>query len=248
MDNETTKWADEINALTADHFRDDAFIGSNKKLKCGGTSKPCGNACIPKKHKCRANWNKPVKAAAAAGALTAVAVGATALFHRRASARNAARAVVSPLTEVGFGVGNVARGNFAGAAKNALNFSITGKDFGKNAKNLAREYGTDIRAGKNRLKSAWFKYKNHRGAKGGRVPGLNYDSSVAGEVRDDACWKGYAQKGTKMKRGRRVPNCVPAGTKKKADGAGCGKKRSVWADGYKPDQKMLSIDSSCSRN
>jgi len=26
------------------------------------------------------------------------------------------------------------------------------------------------------------------------------------------CWEGYVQKGFKMKGGRRVPNCVPAGS------------------------------------
>lgn len=76
---------------------------------------------------------------------------------------------------------------------------------------------------------------------------MKRDSLTASHFRVDACWKGYTQIGMKMKGGKRVPNCVPAGTKKKADGAGCSKKRSVWADGYKPDQKMLSIDSSCSR-
>ena len=40
--------------------RNDVFIG-NKKLNCGPNSKPCGNACIPKDHQCRASWNKPVK-------------------------------------------------------------------------------------------------------------------------------------------------------------------------------------------
>ena len=30
-----------------------------------------------------------------------------------------------------------------------------------------------------------------------------------------ACWEGYVQKGTKMKNGKMVPNCVPAGKTKK---------------------------------
>ena len=76
---------------------------------------------------------------------------------------------------------------------------------------------------------------------------MKRDSLTASHFRVDACWKGYTQIGMKMKGGKRVPNCVPAGAKKKADGAGCCKKRSVWADGYKPDQKMLSIDSYYSR-
>ena len=29
------------------------------------------------------------------------------------------------------------------------------------------------------------------------------------------CWDGYVQRGWKMKNGKKVPNCVPAGTKTK---------------------------------
>lgn len=29
------------------------------------------------------------------------------------------------------------------------------------------------------------------------------------------CWTGYVQQGFKMKNGKKVPNCVPAGTGKK---------------------------------
>jgi hypothetical protein len=29
------------------------------------------------------------------------------------------------------------------------------------------------------------------------------------------CWDGYVQKGMKMKNGKSVPNCVPAGSDKK---------------------------------
>ncbi len=29
------------------------------------------------------------------------------------------------------------------------------------------------------------------------------------------CWEGYVQEGFKMKDGKRVPNCVPAGSSKK---------------------------------
>ena len=71
--------------------------------------------------------------------------------------------------------------------------------------------------------------------------------------RSDACWKGYVQQGMKMKGGKRVPNCIPAGSKKKkdgaygkkADGGGCGKKgKSVWADGYEFDAATLAMGSS----
>lgn len=247
MKRDSQAWADSIGALTADHFRDDAFVGNKKSLKCGPTSKKCGNACIPKSHKCRASWNKPVKVAATVAGVGAIAVGATALLHPRSGARRAARALIEPVTQAGFGAGNIARGNLVGASKNILNVVNTSKGVGRASRSLAREYGTDLRSLQNRFKRSLFKAKYHKRAKGGRIPGLKYDSLLAEAVRDDACWKGYVQQGMKMKGGKRVPNCVPAGTKKKADGAGCGKKRSVWADGYKPDQKMLSIDSSCSR-
>ena len=66
---------------------------------------------------------------------------------------------------------------------------------------------------------------------------------TAGQVKNDACWKGYVQQGMKMKGSKRVPNCVPAGAKKKADGAGCSKKKSVWADGYELDAATLFVES-----
>ena len=30
----------------------------------------------------------------------------------------------------------------------------------------------------------------------------------------DPCWKGYVQVGTKLKEGKKVPNCVPEGSGK----------------------------------
>ena len=89
----------------------DAFIG-NKKLNCGPNSKPCGNACIPKDHKCRASWNKPVKVAAGAAAITGAALVGTALFHPRANMRRAAGEVINPITQAGFGAANAAVGNW----------------------------------------------------------------------------------------------------------------------------------------
>ena len=59
--------------------------------------------------------------------------------------------------------------------------------------------------------------------------------------RDDACWKGYVQKGTKRKGNRTVPNCVPVGkakaeVKRKTGQDGEDKltksKRKVWAEGF----------------
>lgn len=41
-------------------------------------------------------------------------------------------------------------------------------------------------------------------------------------VVNDACWKNYEQRGTKMKGGKEVPNCVPKGSKKRTD-LKCGK-------------------------
>ena len=149
--------------LTA-RARRDAFIG-NKKLNCGPGSKPCGNACIPKGHKCRASWNKPVKLAAGAAALTGAAVVGTAFLHPRANMRNAARAVIEPTLQTGFGIGNAARGNWAGAAKNAANVAATGQGMGRNLRTIAEGYGTDIKGAVNRGRNAAFKWRHHRPAK-----------------------------------------------------------------------------------
>lgn len=150
--------------LTPTLVRGDVFIG-NKKLNCGPGSKPCGNACIPKDHKCRASWNKPVKLAAGAAALTGAAIVGTAFLHPRANMRSAARSVIDPTLQTGFGIGNVARGNWAGAAKNAANVAATGQDLGKNLGTLAKGYGTDIKGAVNRGRNAAFKWRNHRPAK-----------------------------------------------------------------------------------
>jgi hypothetical protein len=151
-------------ALSPATLRTDAFIG-NKKLNCGPSSKPCGNACIPKDHKCRASWNKPVKVAAGAAALTGAAIVGTAFLHPRSGMRAAARAVIEPALQTGFGVGNVARGNWVGAAKNAANVAATGQGMGRNLSTLAKGYGTDIKGIVNRGRNAAFKWRNHRPAK-----------------------------------------------------------------------------------
>lgn len=161
--------------LTPATTRSDVFLG-NKKLNCGPNSKPCGNACIPKDHKCRASWNKPVKVAAAVGAAAGVGLVATAFLHKREGMRSAARASIEPLAQAGFAAGNAARGNWTGAAKNVANVAMTGRDLPKNLKTVAQGYGTDIKNLVNRGRNAAFKAKHHRQAKGGRVPGLNYDS------------------------------------------------------------------------
>jgi len=144
--------------------RNDVFIG-NKKLNCGPNSKPCGNACIPKDHQCRASWNKPVKVAAGAAALTGAAVVGTAFLHPRASMRNAARQTVEPALQAGFAVGNVSRGNWVGAAKNAANVAATGQNLSRNLRTLAQGYGTDIKSAANRARKAAFKMRYHRPAK-----------------------------------------------------------------------------------
>lgn len=34
-------------------------------------------------------------------------------------------------------------------------------------------------------------------------------SKNSGDKKDDPCWKGYERIGTKTKKGKTVPNCVP---------------------------------------
>jgi len=165
-------------ALTPANLRADVFLG-NKKLNCGPGSKPCGNACIPKDHQCRASWNKPVKAAAAVGAAAGVGLVATAFLHKRPGMRAAARASIEPLAQAGFAAGNAAAGNWIGAAKNVANAGMTGRDLPRNLRTIAQGYGTDIRNLANRGRNSTFKARYHRQAKGNRVPGLNYDSVYA---------------------------------------------------------------------
>ena len=43
------------------------------------------------------------------------------------------------------------------------------------------------------------------------------------------CWPGYVQVGTKMKNGKKVPNCVP----KEEVEEGKNKKSETWEDGFK---------------
>lgn len=59
----------------------------------------------------------------------------------------------------------------------------------------------------------------------------------------DACWKNYEQRGTKMKGGKQVPNCVPKGKSKKKDACSMSKKDSVFASGFKFDGKALHMES-----
>lgn len=141
-----------------------------RKLNCGPGTKQCGNACIPKDHKCRASWNKPVKALAAAGAIAGAGLVGTALFHPRAGMRNSARAMMEPVMQAGYAAGNVARGNWGGAAKNMANAAATSQGLGRNARNIARGYGTDLRNAYNKGKTAVFKWRHHRPAKGGKSP------------------------------------------------------------------------------
>lgn len=148
-------------ALTPAALRKDAFIG-NKKLKCGPGSKPCGNACIPKDNKCRASWNKPVKVAAGVAALTGAAILGTAFLHPRANMRRAASEVLEPALETGFGLGNVARGNWVGAANNAARVAVSGRNVGRNLSTLAQGYGTDIKNVVNHVKTVGFKSRHHK--------------------------------------------------------------------------------------
>lgn len=149
--------------LSPTSLRVDAFIG-NKNLNCGPGSKPCGNACIPKDHKCRASWNKPVKLAAAAATLTAAGVGATALFHKRTEMRQAARELAFPAINTAFAGGNISRGNVAAAAANMYHAAEGARNVKANVSTLARGYGSDIRGLVNRGREAAFKWKHHRPA------------------------------------------------------------------------------------
>lgn len=80
----------------------------------------------------------------------------------------------------------------------------------------------------------------YRGYKRSLLDGMEL---TAANFRDDACWKGYVQKGVKRKGNRTVPNCVPAGkakaeVKRKTGQDGEDKltsaKRTVWAEGFEP--------------
>jgi hypothetical protein len=150
--------------LTPSSVRADAFIG-NKKLNCGPNSKPCGNACIPKAHKCRASWNKPVKVAAGAAALTGAAVIGTAFLHKRPSMRQAAREVIEPTLYAGFAANNVVRGNWPAASRNIANAIAAGRYLKRNFETLAEGYGTDVRGLVNRARGTAFKLRYHRPAK-----------------------------------------------------------------------------------
>ena len=133
---------------------------SDAQLKCGPESKRCGNACIPKWKKCRASWNKPVKALAGAAALTGAAVAGTALFHRRSEMRNAARGMMNPIVQTGFAAGNLARGNTPGAANNAVNVAASAEGFGGNAKTVVQGYGKDLKNLHKRGKQIFSKNKS----------------------------------------------------------------------------------------
>lgn len=151
----------------------------DRKLNCGTGSKQCGNACIPKGNKCRASWNKPVKAAAFTAGAAGLGLVGTAFLHKRQSMRNAARQVIEPVTQAGFAAGNLARGNKAGAMKNMANMISTSRGAGKNLKFVAKGYGRDLKYALELGKNRYFKARYHKRAKGGRVPGLNYDGDSA---------------------------------------------------------------------
>lgn len=151
-------------SLTPATVRQDRFIG-NKKLNCGPGSKPCGGACIPKGNKCRASWNKPVKAAAAVAGATTLGLVATGLFHKRAPMRQAAWGTMEPAMQAGFAMGNIARGNPGGAAKNVANVFMSSQNLGPNLRTLKEGYGQDLRWLHGKAKEAAFKAKHHRPAK-----------------------------------------------------------------------------------
>lgn len=146
--------------------RKDAFVGNDKKLKCGPNSKPCGNACIPKNHRCRASWNKPVKALKAGAVIAGAGLVGTALFHKRANMRAAAAGLGEPVMHGGFALGNIAMGNKAQAAKNAANAMSSAQNFRKNVATLRKGYGQDVGSVYAAAKRAVFKARHHRQARG----------------------------------------------------------------------------------
>ena len=146
--------------------RKDAFVGNDKKLKCGPNSKPCGNACIPKNHRCRASWNKPVKALKAGAVIAGAGLVGTALFHKRANMRAAAAGLGEPVMHGGFALGNIAMGNRAQAAKNAANAVMSAKNFKRNVTTLGKGYGQDVGSVYAAAKRAVFKARHHRQARG----------------------------------------------------------------------------------
>lgn len=150
--------------LTPHTVTQDSVFG-NKKLNCGPQSKPCGKVCIPKDNQCRASWNKPVKAATGAAALVGAGVVGTALFHPRERVRTSAQKLIDPVLQGGFAINNIARGDLPAAANNIAHAALLGGDIGKNVRSLAAGYGTDIKAGYNKAKEAYFKFRHHRQAK-----------------------------------------------------------------------------------
>jgi len=79
--------------------------------------------------------------------------------------RQAAREVIEPTLQAGFAAGNVARGNWPGAAINIANVAATGRNMGRNLRTLSEGYGTDIRGLVNRARGTAFKLRYHRPAK-----------------------------------------------------------------------------------
>jgi hypothetical protein len=78
--------------------------------------------------------------------------------------RSAARGVIDPALQTGFGLSNAARGNWPGAAKNAAQAVASGQGIGRNVNTLTRGYGTDIQNLINRGRNAAFKARHHRPA------------------------------------------------------------------------------------
>ena len=79
--------------------------------------------------------------------------------------RKAAREIIEPTLQTGFGVGNIARGNWTGAAKNAANVATTGQGLGRNLSTIGKGYASDIKSLYNKGREAAFKAQHHRPAK-----------------------------------------------------------------------------------
>lgn len=151
----------------------------DRKLNCGPGSKQCGNACIPKSKKCRASWNKRVKAAALTATAAGLGLVGTAYLHKRSGMRQAARRVIQPVAQAGLAFENIAQGNMLGAAKNVAKVITTSKGAGKDLKFIAKGYGRDLKYALELGKNRYFKARHHKRARGGRVPRLIYKDAMA---------------------------------------------------------------------
>jgi hypothetical protein len=68
--------------------------------------------------------------------------------------------------EAGFALGNIARGNPIGAAKNMANAAMASENLGRNLRTLKQGYGQDFNWVGSKIKEQAFKMRYHRRARG----------------------------------------------------------------------------------